>query len=227
MRSNVVKCVYNSPSDRIVWQIASGKKDAEFRRKAVSDDPSAPEAETRTVPIEYLQNLDVFFRKYDLDDFDSTSPDGELNDIESVLIETEDESSFFLDGRAVPETVFPLFGELRNYFSRYWSETIVPIELSFSSFDGGGPSYSAETEIKGIITWYSKKVYHSPDHAELCGAGFDVFYTFYPLRPGKATVLITGDSPLGPVPAERLFAEVEDDFRMTYHVEDADQEEEA
>ena len=50
--------------------------------------------------------------------------------------------------------------------------------LSFDSFDGGGPSFSATADDPSILSWTQKSKYHDPNHEKMNGAGFTVTFTF-------------------------------------------------
>ena len=68
-------------------------------------------------------------------------------------------------------------------------------ELSFDSFDGGGPEYSVVLD-SDIVSWEREKTYGSPDHEELDGASFTVTFTFTGLKPGEAAMTIEERSPI-------------------------------
>ena len=71
-----------------------------------------------------------------------------------------------------------------------------PAELSFDSFDGGGPEYSVEIDDPEVVAFTEKRAYHSPDHEEMDGAGYSVAFTFVGLMPGETQVRISGWSPI-------------------------------
>ena len=61
--------------------------------------------------------------------------------------------------------------------------------LSFHSFDGGGPSYDVELG-SDIVSYACKRKYARADHDRLCGAGYDVIYTFRGVRSGQTTMKV-------------------------------------
>ena len=71
-----------------------------------------------------------------------------------------------------------------------------PAELSFESFDGGGPEYAAEVSDPTVVSFTRKTAYASPDHEEMDGAGYRVIFTFAGLRPGETQAEITAWSPI-------------------------------
>ena len=68
--------------------------------------------------------------------------------------------------------------------------------LSFDSFDGGGPSFSATADDPSILSWTQKSKYHDPNHEKMNGAGFTVTFTFTGTKPGSTTLLIEERSPI-------------------------------
>ena len=86
--------------------------------------------------------------------------------------------------------------------------------LSFHSFDGGGPQYSAEIEDPNIVSYSSERVYANKNHEKMCGSGYSVIFTFTGLKPGTTTMIIKGSSPI--VPEEEYTYEiiVDEDLRI-------------
>ena len=68
--------------------------------------------------------------------------------------------------------------------------------LSFDSFDGGGPDFSAVAEDPSILSWTQKNKYHDPNHEKMNGAGFTVIFTFTGTKPGSTRLLIEERSPI-------------------------------
>ena len=71
-----------------------------------------------------------------------------------------------------------------------------PAVLSFDSFDGGGPEYTVEIDDATVVSFTEERVYASPRHEELDGAGYSVVFTFTGLKPGETQVSIFGWSPI-------------------------------
>ncbi|MEE3422042.1 MAG: hypothetical protein VZR11_04980 [Succinimonas sp.] len=71
-----------------------------------------------------------------------------------------------------------------------------PLELSFHSFDGGGPSYHAEfaSDIAVITT---DRRYKKKDHEKLRGAGYDKVFIIAGKKPGSAFLRIREEMPHG------------------------------
>lgn len=68
--------------------------------------------------------------------------------------------------------------------------------LSFDSFDGGGPSFSATADDPSILSWTQQRKYHDPNHEKMNGAGFTVTFTFTGTKPGSTRLLIEERSPI-------------------------------
>ena len=68
--------------------------------------------------------------------------------------------------------------------------------LSFDSFDGGGPSFSATADDPSILSWTQQRKYHNLNHEKMNGAGFTVTFTFTGTKPGSTRLLIEERSPI-------------------------------
>lgn len=87
--------------------------------------------------------------------------------------------------------------------------------LSFHSFDGGGPNFSAAVEDAALLTWTQTKEYEKKDHEELTGAGFTVTFTFTGLKPGKTQLTVEERSPIAGNWDHTYAVTVEEDLRVT------------
>ncbi|MBR4799355.1 MAG: hypothetical protein IK047_03740, partial [Clostridia bacterium] len=85
-----------------------------------------------------------------------------------------------------------------RYFESVSGGTYKECGCSFDSFDGGGPEYSAVSDGSGVFTWSAVKDYKSKKHEPIDGAAYGFDFTFWPLRPGEGTCVITGSSPIVP-----------------------------
>ena len=68
--------------------------------------------------------------------------------------------------------------------------------LSFESFDGGGPSFSAIAEDESLLTWEKTVAYANPDHEQMDGSAFTVTFAFTGLKPGSTKLTIEQRSPI-------------------------------
>ena len=69
-------------------------------------------------------------------------------------------------------------------------------KLSFESFDGGGPDFNVLIANEGIVSYETEVKYHSSDHGEMDGSGFDKIITFTGIKPGETTVVVEERSPI-------------------------------
>lgn len=69
-------------------------------------------------------------------------------------------------------------------------------ELSFHSFDGGGPEYTVRIDDPTVVSCSSERRYNKADHKALDGAGYDVVFTLTGLRQGKTTLTVSARSPI-------------------------------
>lgn len=86
--------------------------------------------------------------------------------------------------------------------------------LSFNSFDGGGPEFSVEIEDPSIITYTSEHIYAKEDHEELCGAGYDVIFTFKGSKPGSTVITVFSSSPIIEPEAYTYVATVDENLKI-------------
>ena len=90
-----------------------------------------------------------------------------------------------------------------------------PAKLTYHSFEGGGPEYSAEIEDGQILFCSSRRYYADDDHEELDGAGYDVVLIFTGLKSGETDVTITCFSPIDGNYEEKYHATVNEDLDVT------------
>lgn len=69
-------------------------------------------------------------------------------------------------------------------------------KLSFESFDGGGPDFNVLIADEGIVSYETEVKYHSSDHGEMTGSGFDKIITFTGIKPGEMTLIVEERSPI-------------------------------
>ena len=68
--------------------------------------------------------------------------------------------------------------------------------LSFESFDGGGPEYTAKIDDPSLVSCERSVRYAKPDHEQMTGAGYTVTYLFRGLKTGETTVTVEARSPI-------------------------------
>lgn len=69
-------------------------------------------------------------------------------------------------------------------------------ELSFESFDGGGPEYRVVLDDPALLSYRSDVYYYKEDHDRMTGAGYHVAYAFTGLKAGATTLTIESRSPI-------------------------------
>lgn len=216
-------CTYYSHKDNMKWEIEYQKEKAVISKKDISK-KSLLDTKKKLVDKEVMSNLDIFFDKYDFESWNKAS-ENKAKDIDledSITVVYQKEEYRLSANNHLTKEEKDIFKQLNRYFRNYFEQEINPIILSFHSFDGGGPEYHMETEVKGIFTWYSNREYLKKDHEILCGAGYNMIYKLYPLREGVATAILTGDSPICMKPPRRIEVKVEKDFSMEYEIKEID-----
>lgn len=166
--------------------------------------------EKKTLKKECLSNLDIFFGSCDFG-FPVTDKNA-LDEVELIVLEHK--GSFYKISAEDDFEDKNVFTDIKRYLEAWFNETADFICLSYHSFDGGGPEYTFETEIKGVFTWYCERIYAKENREEICGAGYDVVYTLYPLRKGKSSAKVSGSSPIAPVGTETINIEVDENLSI-------------
>ncbi|MBQ5995017.1 MAG: hypothetical protein IJL63_04070 [Clostridia bacterium] len=90
-----------------------------------------------------------------------------------------------------------------------------PPVLQFESFEGGGPSFNVEIEDRSVLSFSSSRRYKSPDHEELCGAGYTVEISFEGLKEGSTNFKVIARSPIAENFEALYCAEVDAGLRVT------------
>lgn len=79
-------------------------------------------------------------------------------------------------------------------------ESVPPVKttasVSFESFDGGGPEFSARIGNPEIASYESQRHYYKDDHDQMTGAGYEVVFTFTGLKAGETKATISARSPI-------------------------------
>lgn len=91
-----------------------------------------------------------------------------------------------VSGTAAPETVAP----------KTEAPEAESAELRFSSFDGGGPEYSARLDDPTLAAVSSKQDYRDRNHEAQTGSAYEMVFRFRGLRPGSTQLTVLGDSPI-------------------------------
>ena len=87
-------------------------------------------------------------------------------------------------------------------------------ELSFHSFDGGGPEYSVKIDDPSIVSYTSLHDYGKKNHELIEGAGYNVIFTFKGLKAGTAEMTVLSRSPIMEDEDYKYLIEVNDDLKV-------------
>lgn len=97
--------------------------------------------------------------------------------------------------------------------------------LRFSSFDGGGFSYTVTIDDPSIVTYDAYKDYGGQDTEEVDGASFDYTVELIPLSSGTTKLTVKGESPIMDPEIYYYQLTVGDDLRLQVtQTEEPDQE---
>ncbi len=88
-------------------------------------------------------------------------------------------------------------------------------ELSFESFDGGGPEYTVAIDDPGVLSVTRSVRYAKADHAFMTGAGYTVTFTFAGLAPGATGLVVSARSPIAENFDASYRATVDEDRKVT------------
>lgn len=218
----IESCIYYCAKEQIEWKLEY-KRDKALITKSITKTKSFfPHIEKKQLDKEVMSNLDIFFDAYCFEKWQQLPfKENKNNNSKDTIIIVSDNQTFQLSSTQIlPEDEKNIFRDLYRYFTMYWEEIVKPITLSYHSFDGGGPDFSMQIKEKGIFTWYSLRNYYNEDHEKLSGAGYTITYTLYPLRTGKSSAILTAFSPICPQSTREIFVKVDENFCMTYHVEE-------
>lgn len=200
---------------------------------------SAGEASADSLPGDYIYAGEGFGSAFTL----TLEPDGTYSFYEGVLssymgtgrweytdpyLSLSEEGGAFLYFTLIPATdaLFFLSGSSTDFpyvkvpdlgrFDRVAQvESTAFLTLAFSSFDGGGFSWTAEAEDPSVITFTRSVEYGDPDHEELDGASFDVYFTVTGLKEGQTKLTVSGRSPIIPDEDYTYLITVDRDLNVT------------
>lgn len=208
MIKEVTYCRFTDVSDGIIWSAEISENEALFKKSSVNGSFKTQEKKT---DIRFIQSLDIFFDLCFPEEWGSYEDTDDADKL--FLIRDGREYKISYDTRS--DLIKNMFSDLKRYFRCCFEGTARPCELRFDSFDGGGPEYGFRTEKKGVFTWYSSRQYYNADHEKLCGAGYDVVFSLFPMRSGISSAVITGDSPICPTPPQKVYVKVSDDLEVS------------
>ena len=88
-------------------------------------------------------------------------------------------------------------------------------ELTFSSFDGGGPRYTVRLEDPSLVEYEQTQRYGNPKHAEMEGSAYDVIITLEGKKPGTTHMTVEERSPIVWDRDIVYLVEVDEELRVT------------
>lgn len=206
----VKKLVYFDEENNLFWEIEKKKDRAHLERRVKAKAFFLNKEDKKDLDKRFIENLDIIFKDLELPE---PIEKFELGNGEEYIVVNIDNKNYILrKGEFIDDEIFLT---IKRYLTCIFEHDIEPIKLSFSSFDGGGPSYKLEMKEKGIYTWYSSREYRNPNHDIMCGSAFDVYLYLYPLRPGIATAIIYGHSPICSTDPVKITVTVDDNLSIS------------
>lgn len=207
---NITKCVLTLKSAGVELTLERDGDGSLITKNDLNESLSVAE-KRRLESDDAIYNVRLLLRDCAPETWEDAAPGGDALSI------TCDEGTFTLSPNENG-----VFADVRRYIEAYFADTVKTYTATFHSFDGGGPEYTCTMESAGVATWSCRRHYLSPDHEKMCGAGFDVVFSFHPLRPGKTSALVKGMAFYGPEPAIRVRLEVSDAMAVSGSTEMAE-----
>ncbi len=111
----------------------------------------------------------------------------------------------------------PIFHDTECFLNSYLVEDAQTWEMSFSSFDGGGPEYRLVFSAPEKVWVSGRRVYDEPYDEMATGSGFTEIITVHGRIPGRTemTIEVSGLTPLTDDPQPVYVLEVDDDYNVT------------
>ena len=88
-------------------------------------------------------------------------------------------------------------------------------ELSFHSFDGGGPEFQVVLKDPDVVSYETSVHYAKADHAELTGSGYTITYVFTGKKAGETSMTIEERSPIADNLDHNYHVSVDEDLHVT------------
>ncbi|MBQ3270299.1 MAG: hypothetical protein IJH09_10295 [Clostridia bacterium] len=111
----------------------------------------------------------------------------------------------------------PIFAEAERFLTSYLAEGAETFELSFSSFEGGGPSYTPVLSAPEKVWISGERWYDAPADPLPPGSAYTETLVFHGRIPGRTELTIEVSGPLTPVgglPGKVYVLEVDGDFNV-------------
>lgn len=133
----------------------------------------------------------------------------------SIELTYDDGATYALDaGRAVDG---PIFWETERFLESYLAADAQTFQMSFSTFEGGGPEYRLVFSAPEKVWVSGSRAYDEPSDIPPPGAGVTETLTVHGRIPGRTemTVEVSGLTPLNDAPQSVYVLEVDDDYNVT------------
>lgn len=110
----------------------------------------------------------------------------------------------------------PIFHETQCFLDSYLAEDAQTCQMSFSSFDGGGPEYRLVFSAPEKVWVSARREYDEPAELRPPGSGYTEVVTVHGRVPGRTemTIEVSGLTPLSDEPETVYVLEVDDDYNV-------------
>ena len=175
-------------NERVSLTLASGEK--LYENTLTVEDGEKTEA--YTVSWQAMNDLTEYIEKLQPETW-ADMPESEIfaldAPVKGIWVQYEDGEILSLTNSK--EGAGKIIRNVRCFLESYLKEDKETVTMTFSSFDGGGPEYSAEIEDGSIAEISREKKYDKPDHDEVDGAGYKVIYNITGKKPGKTRLTVS------------------------------------
>lgn len=153
-----------------------------------------------------LSDLEAFIEAYAPETWESL-PDREEYELDApgqrVTVTYEDGTEYCVtDGREWPEGKGAFLWKVSRFLESYTVENAQCFELSFSSFMGGGPTYTPVISEPEKLAWTSYTRYESSADPLPPGSAYEEVFVFRGRVPGRVELSFDLSGPLMPTPLD-------------------------
>ncbi len=202
---DILSCAYTAP-DGSGWKLERIGNAALLTKLSGGGRRVFRRTPRKVLSVDIILNLKMFFR--DLAPEWNGLPISEEGVRGSIELSFSDEKFLLPHGAMPPEEQKNVVADLLRYFEAVFGGTYKECSCPFRSFEGGGPEYTAVSDGRGVFTWSAQKEYIKKGGGDSDGAAYNMHFTFWPLRPGEGSCVITGTSPIVPKTECRVIVKV-------------------
>ncbi len=201
--ADLIFCEYSiyggMENEDITYTVWRGDSWWDVRLRIKKDDRT----EEYTLPWNTLDDLAEFMAGYHPETWE-TLPDAEEFALdapsEQIVLSYEDGKQYAVgDGKDLSG---PLFWELECFLLSYLTEGAETWEISYDSFDGGGPEFTPVLSAPEKVWIEQTSEYDEPHDEMATGSGFTVTMIFHGRIPGRTELTFQGYGPLTPMEEE-------------------------